>query len=64
VDVRTKAADASTSIVSAPKLVGATGQASVTVPEDSFEGAAAVVVVLDASGNVVAQRATVVGEND
>lgn len=64
VDLRTKPADASTSITQASKPVDMVGQASVTVPDDSYEGAAAIVVLLSASGNVVAQRATVVGEND
>lgn len=60
VDLRTKAADASTSLAAASKTVGADGQASLVVPDDSREGEAVFVVVLD-GGQVIAQQHTAVG---
>jgi hypothetical protein len=60
-DLRTKAADASTSLAAAPKTVGADGQASLVVPDDSREGEAAFVVVLDGGGQVIGQQHTAVG---
>ena len=64
VDLRTKPADASSSIVQTKKVVDATGQASLAVPDDSHGGEAAVVVLLRGDGTVVAQQPTVVGEDN
>ena len=64
VDMRTKPADAATSIVASPKPVDARGQISLVVPDDAHAGAAAVVVLLSSQGAVLAQRATVVGEDN
>jgi hypothetical protein len=61
VDLRTRAADESTRLAAAPKAVDADGHASLVVPDDSREGEAAFVVVLEA-GRAIAQRHTTVGE--
>jgi hypothetical protein len=59
-DVRTKAADAGSSLLEQPKPVR-DGQASLVVSDDSRLNEAAVIVVLNAEGVVVAQRLTTVG---
>lgn len=61
VDLRTKAAAADTSIVTAVKLLDG-GKASLVVPDDTLEGTAAVVVILDAEGNLLTKLNTTVGE--
>ena len=61
VDLRTRAADPSTSIAAAPKPVGADGMASLPVPDDDRLGEAAFVVVLTDDGQVAAQTLTTVG---
>jgi hypothetical protein len=60
VDIRTKPGDSKTS-VAAPKGVPENGRVSVVVEDDDLEQSAAVVVLLDASGQVVAKQATTVG---
>ena len=62
VDIRTKANAPDTSLSSAPKATDATGQASLIIPDDEQAGAAAVVVLLDASGTVLTKQATTIGE--
>ena len=52
-----------TSLTSAPKATDATGQASLIIPDDEQAGAAAVVVLLDASGTVLTKQATTIGES-
>jgi hypothetical protein len=64
VDIRSKAAVAESSLVQEPKEIGADGTASLVVAEDRHEGAAAVVVLLDAAGTVVAKAPTTVGEEE
>lgn len=59
-DIRLVWKDAHSSIVAAPKALDA-GQASLVVPDDQHEGAAAVVVLIDSEGGVVARVATTVG---
>ena len=61
VDIRTKAAAAETSVVQSVKAL-ADGKVSVVVADDSLQGAAAVVVVLDEQGNLLARMSTTVGE--
>jgi hypothetical protein len=61
VDMRTKAADPSTSIT-AIKYVSAEGPTSLLVEDDSYEGVAAVVVLLTADGRVLDRQSTTVGE--
>jgi hypothetical protein len=60
VDVRTKPALASSSLVASVKPIGA-GKASVAVADDDNMGAAAVVVILATDGQVLQKRATTVG---
>lgn len=62
VDLRLNWKQAATSIAASVKEVGPTGEASIAVPDDSHEGAAATIVVLDASGNVLDRKPTTVGE--
>jgi len=61
-DLRTKAADPSTSIAADPKPLDENGQASLVVPDDDRLGTAALLVLLDADDRVLLQRTTVVGE--
>ena len=63
VDLRTNGKDPGTSIVGSPKTPDGAGLVSLVVPDDEIEGAAAIVVLLDASGNVVAKKVTTVGES-
>lgn len=61
VDIRTRAALAESSLLLKPKpLVG--GKASLAVADDSKEGTAAFVVVLDGAGKLVQKKPTTVGE--
>ena len=60
VDVRNKAASKDSSLTAEPKAVR-DAQASIIVTDDSQEGNAAFVVVLDQEGNLLAQRHTTVG---
>ena len=61
VDIRTKAALANSTLVAHVKPLE-NGKASLAVDDDSSEGTAAFVVVLDAAGNVVQKKSTTVGE--
>ena len=60
VDIRTKAALASTSLATSKSLDG--GKASLAVADDEQMGAAAVVVVLGPDGEVLQKQVTTVGE--
>lgn len=60
VDIRTKAALASSSLASSEKPIEG-GKASLAVADDEQMGAAAVVVVLGANGEVLQKQATTVG---
>lgn len=62
VDLRTHAADATKSIVGGSRSPDASGLVKLLVPDDSHEGAAAQVVVLDDAGAVIAKRPTTVGD--
>jgi hypothetical protein len=62
VDLRTNWKQANTSIVAAVKEVGTSGEVSLAVPDDSNEGAAASVVLLDREDKVIASQTTSVGE--
>lgn len=59
IDLRARAADSGTSLAAAKPLED--GSASLFVEDDEREGESAIVVVLDADGRVLAQRATIVG---
>ena len=63
VDVRTKAADGSTSLLpkKKPKVVGGKNAVSVTIDDEDNLGSAAIVVLLDATDTVIAKRNTTVG---
>ena len=61
VDIRTKAALPESSLAAQMKMLDG-GKASLAVADDSTEGTAAFIVVLDSSGTVVQKRATTVGE--
>lgn len=61
VDIRTKAALASSSLVANVKPVDG-GKANLAVADDEQAGIAAVVVVLDATGEVVQKQVTTVGD--
>jgi hypothetical protein len=64
VDIRMKPADAKSSVAAQPKALER-GKCSLVVPDDQLEGQAAVVVLVDAAGTVLAQRHTVIaGEVD
>ena len=60
-DLRAKVADAGSSLLDAPKAVGADGAASVLVPDDSKEGTAAFAVLLAPDGSVLDKRPTTIG---
>jgi len=62
VDLRTKAADAATSLASSPKPVDGVGWAALVVEDESRQGDPVHLVLLDAAGNVIAKQMTVVGE--
>ena len=62
VDLRLNWKQAASSIVAAAKELGANGEASLAVSDDKHEGAAASVVVADASGRVLDYKPTTVGE--
>ncbi len=60
VDLRTRAGDATTSVLESPKSVKGT-EASVLVEDEAKEGAAVTVVIMDSGKGVIAKQATVVG---
>ena len=62
VDVRTKPAIATSTLVAKVKAVES-GQANLAVADDDQMGSAAVVVVLAPDGEVIQKQATTVGEN-
>ena len=62
VDIRTKAALAESSLVARVKALEG-GKVSLAVADDSSEGMAAFVVVLDAAGSVVQKKSTTIGES-
>jgi hypothetical protein len=62
VDLRTNAKQPGSSLVASAKNLDANGEASLVVSDDKHEGAAAVVVVLDANNNILDRRPTTVGE--
>lgn len=61
VDIRTKAALASTSLAASVKALEA-GKANLAIAEDEYMGTAAIVVVLGSDGEVLQKHATTVGE--
>ena len=63
IDIRLNWKQASTSVAAATKEIGPAGEASLAIADDSHEGAAATVVVIDATGNVLNRMPTTVGES-
>ncbi len=61
VDIRTKPADPATSLATRIEELDAGGAGSLLARDDELQGNAAVIVVLDANGTVLAQRPTIVG---
>ena len=61
VDIRTKAGDASTSLIGGPRALKEDGTASAPVEDDSLLGHAAFAVLLGANGVILAQAITTVG---
>jgi hypothetical protein len=61
VDLRTKLADASSSLAVAPKAPGPDGTVTLFVEDDSAESTAVSVVLLDGAGQVIAKYPTTVG---
>ena len=59
-DLRTKVGDAATSIAT-PKVLDAEGKVGLLIEDESLEGMTVSIVLLDASGRVVAKKATTVG---
>ena len=62
-DLRLNWKQAESSIAAAPKELSETGETSLAVSDDSHEGAAASVVLVDPSGRVLDHRPTTVGED-
>jgi hypothetical protein len=63
VDLRLNWRQPETSIVASVKEVGNEGEASLVVEQDRYEGASAMVVAIDPSGNVLDRSLTTVGES-
>ena len=63
VDLRTQVGDANSS-VSEARPVNDEGAASLLVADDGLEGTSAAIVVLDASGQVIARQSTIIGGED
>jgi len=61
VDLRSRPADPTSSLAAEPKPAMLAGPISLAVADDEQQGHAAVVVVLDAAGRVLAQQPTIVG---
>ncbi|MCB9609612.1 MAG: BREX-1 system phosphatase PglZ type B [Polyangiaceae bacterium] len=64
VDIRTKPAEASSSVANAAKSIDDEGRASLVVPDDHLIGTAAYAVVVNPSGAVVAKVPTCIGGGD
>jgi len=62
VDIRTNWRQPESSIAAGLKKVGETGVANLAIADDTFEGSAATIVVLDGDGNVLSHMPTTVGE--
>jgi hypothetical protein len=63
VDLRRNWRQADTSIAASAKELGANGEGSLAVKDDSYEGSAATVVVYDKAGQVLDYKPTTVGED-
>ena len=63
VDLRRKATDPGSSLITSPKAVGEDGQVSLLVPADDLDGEAAILVALR-DGQVVRQQSVIVGSEE
>lgn len=63
IDLRSKINDAESSLAQ-PKTITSEGTGSLLVEDDSLEGTPAVVVLLDAGGNVISKQASIIGGED
>ncbi len=63
VDLRALPGDAHTSIAQEAKETSSSGRVSLVVPDEGHEGEAAYLVLVAPSGEILAQRAVVVGKN-
>jgi hypothetical protein len=59
-DLRTKPADANSSVIAEPCTISA-GRCALVVPDDQLEGQMAAVVILDSHGVPIAQQHTIIG---
>lgn len=64
IDIRTKAGDAATSRLTAPRALDSSGKASALIEDDALEGHAAFAVLVSADGVVLAQASTTIGGGD
>jgi len=62
VDIRSKAGDASTSLVKEPKCPAENGEVSLLVEDEEYLKAAAFILVIAANGQICAQMHTTIGE--
>ncbi|MCL5999775.1 MAG: BREX-1 system phosphatase PglZ type B [Chloroflexi bacterium] len=62
-DIRTKAADPTTSLAAEVKSISANGDVSLVAPDDQHMGASAIVVVIDETGSIVARVHTEIGQS-
>ena len=62
IDLRLNAKQANTSVAHTPKRLDQSGEASIAAADDKYEGAAAMIVVLDKGGQVLVSRPTQIGE--
>jgi hypothetical protein len=62
VDIRSKAGDASTSLVKEPKSPAENGEVSLLVEDEDYLNAAAFILVIAANGQICAQMHTTIGE--
>lgn len=62
-DIRIKTSDEDSSITQS-KLVSEKGEASLLVEDDCLEGASAIIVLIDAAGNIINKKATIVGSEE
>lgn len=64
IDLRRNMKDPASSIVANTKIIPSSGEASLAVLEDKYEGAAATVVLVDGNGRVLDYKPTIVGEDE
>jgi hypothetical protein len=60
-DIRTQSGNPSSSVLASTKAVAEDGKVSVVVENDELEGEEAAIVLLDPSGQLLAQYQTVIG---